>query len=85
MKQTCKERNIPTANFAIIDFEQIQSRDKLIGQLESEIGVYPMFKKPIKGFGSGKSSKIYNREELYKWIEEMEGKSKVIFILTDFY
>jgi hypothetical protein len=78
LKEACKERDIPTAPFAVVDFQQNKPCDELIQELESEIQSYPMFKKPIKGFGSGGGDEIYDRKELRNWIESMQGKSVVI-------
>lgn len=77
LKQACKSRGIPTSNFMVFDFQQSKPIDELVKELEHEIGNYPMFKKPIKGFGSGGGGSINNSDELKQWIEEMMGKPVV--------
>ncbi|KAI6184604.1 hypothetical protein M3Y97_00614300 [Aphelenchoides bicaudatus] len=80
LKQACKRLNIPTARFVILDFKQNKLIDELIKEVEHEIGVYPMFRKPIRGFGSGGSGDIKNTDELKKWLIEMSGQEAVFLI-----
>lgn len=77
LKQACKRLGIPTARFSIIDFQQQRPVEELVNEVEQEVGSYPMFRKPINGFGSGGGGVIGNTRELEEFINEMSGQPAV--------
>jgi carbamoylphosphate synthase large subunit len=68
----------------VVDFSEVKEAEHLIGKLEEEIGSYPMFKKPICGFGSGGGGPIYNVDELKQWLDSEMGQHVVSIITIQF-
>lgn len=77
LKQECKRLGIPTSRFLVVDFHQRRPVESIIKELEQEIDVYPMFRKPVVGFGSGGGGRVDNPKELKEWLHEMIGQPVV--------
>ncbi|KAI6221699.1 ATP-grasp domain-containing protein [Aphelenchoides besseyi] len=68
LKVACRRHGIPTARFAIVNFKKKEKLDETIKRIEMEVGRYPMFRKPIGGFGSGGGHLIRDFVELHEFL-----------------
>uniref|UniRef100_A0A914CQ30 D-alanine--D-alanine ligase C-terminal domain-containing protein n=1 Tax=Acrobeloides nanus TaxID=290746 RepID=A0A914CQ30_9BILA len=85
IKQIAEKEGIPSAKFAIVNFEQVQDLEQEIEKIKTRIGKFPMFCKPVHGVGCGGSEKIEHENELRKWIHDMISTSKNAVYLVEEY
>ncbi|TKR70770.1 hypothetical protein L596_022750 [Steinernema carpocapsae] len=71
--QIAQKAGIPTAKTVFLDFTKPHSYDELLGKIQKEIGIFPMFAKPNRMAGSIGIAKIENMEELEKWLGDRLG------------
>ncbi|KAI6171779.1 ATP-grasp domain-containing protein [Aphelenchoides besseyi] len=80
LKDACRRHGIPTARFAIVDFEKKEKLDETIKRIEMQVGKYPMFCKPTGGFGTGGGQMIRNSVDLHKFLVSEDGKQTTYLV-----
>ncbi|KAK0407943.1 hypothetical protein QR680_003687 [Steinernema hermaphroditum] len=84
LKNLAYEKGIPTSKFAIVDFKKESSAQNIADLIDSSIGIYPAFRKPISGCGSGGGGKLASRKEVESWANErLAAKDQSTYLVEE--
>uniref|UniRef100_A0A1I7Z7V8 ATP-grasp domain-containing protein n=1 Tax=Steinernema glaseri TaxID=37863 RepID=A0A1I7Z7V8_9BILA len=84
LKNLAREKNIPTAKFSIIDFSKQSTVQEIADKVDSEIGIYPAFRKPISGCGSGGGGRLDSRQAVEAWAEQrIQDKDESTYLVEE--
>lgn len=81
LKQLAKSKGIPTAKFSVLEFPLATDVPSAIGKIIEDIGVFPLFRKPISGCGGGGGGRIESEDELREWVEDEQRSGSGVVIL----
>ncbi|KAH7700441.1 hypothetical protein AAVH_32440 [Aphelenchoides avenae] len=84
LKTLVKSKGIPTAKFCILEFPLTSDIPSAVAKINREIGVFPLFRKPVSGCGGGGGGRIENEEELRRWLnDEEQSGNKMIYLVEE--
>ncbi|KAI1712921.1 hypothetical protein Ddc_12269 [Ditylenchus destructor] len=72
LKDIIHENGIPTAKYDTVNFGELDwdDVDSKVEDVFKQIGVFPMFRKPTTGCGSGGGGRIDSKAELAAWLRQ---------------
>lgn len=82
VKEHAAAHSLPSAKFVVVEGGRKNRAVKSADEIETTIGSYPMFAKPIHGVGGGGGGRISGRAQLDEWVASRAADEQVNFVIV---